>query len=173
MNNNSRTLLFAFLCAALLFNLGCKGGGSGPGGVRLSTSNRVVEHVLNELERLNPQNSTGADETYVEEQIFERLLRIDPKTSLVNIPWLAESLPTESPDHKIFDFTLRKGVKFADGHELTGADVIFSLKALKNPMSTYSAQKRNYVDGVHSCELIDGDPYRVRFTMWKPYFLAK
>ncbi len=168
-----RILLFSICSSALVFFLGCKSTGNGPGGVQLSTSNRVVQHVLNELERLNPQNSTGADETYVEEEIFERLLRIDPKTSEVNIPWLAESMPVESADHMTYDFTLRKGVKFADGHELTGADVIFSLKALKNPLSTYSAQKRNYVDGVHSAELIDGDPYKVRFKLSKPYFLAK
>ena len=174
MNNISRTFLFGIFCGSVLFLFGCKGGSNSPGGnAQLSTSNRVVQHNLNELERLNPQNSTGADETYVEEQIFERLLRIDPKTSEVNVPWLAESMPIESPDHLTYDFTLRKGTKFADGKELTGADVIFSLKSLKNPLSTYSAQKRNYVDGVHSCELIDGDPYRVRFTMSKPYFLAK
>ena len=99
MNNNSRSLLFTILSVALIFSLGCKGSGSSPGGGQLSTSNRVVQHVLNELERLNPQNSTGADETYVEEEIFERLLRIDPATSQVNIPWLAESMPIESPDH--------------------------------------------------------------------------
>ncbi|HJW28732.1 MAG TPA: ABC transporter substrate-binding protein, partial [Saprospiraceae bacterium] len=64
-------------------------------------------------------------------------------------------------------------MKFADGKELTGYDVIFSLKALKNPLNTMNGHKRVYVDGIHGCELIDGDPYRVRFTMWKPYFLTK
>ncbi|HET9135204.1 MAG TPA: ABC transporter substrate-binding protein [Candidatus Kapabacteria bacterium] len=171
MNRNLKYLV-VLLFASTLALYGCGGKGSGSAG-QLSTSNRVVQHILNELERLNPQNSTGADETYVEEQIFERLLRIDPVTSEVTVPWLADSMPVESADHLTYDFRLRKGVKFADGHELTGADVIFSLKALKNPLSTYSAQKRNYVDGVHSAELIDGDPYRVRFTMSKPYFLAK
>src|SRR6266542_987230 len=107
MNNFSRTLFIAVFITTPFLYLGCKGG-SAPGSIQLSTSNRVVQHILNELERLNPQNSTGADETYLEEQIFERLLRIDPKTSEVNIPWLAESMPVESPDHKTYDFTLRK-----------------------------------------------------------------
>lgn len=173
MNNISRTLLFTILCVNMILLSGCGKKEGTPGNSGLSTSNRVVVHLLNELERLNPQNSTGADETYVEEEIFERLLRIDPKTMEVNVPWLAESMPVESPDHMTYDFTLRKGVKFADGHELTGADVIFSLKSLKNPLNTYSAQKRTYVDNIHSCELIDGDPYRVRFQMWKTYFLVK
>jgi peptide/nickel transport system substrate-binding protein len=167
MNNIFRNLLIVFLAMSIF--VGC--GGSGK--KEVSTANRVVEHLLNELERLNPQNSTGANETYVEEMIYERLIRINPKTMEVNIPWLAESMPIESPDHMTFDFTLRKGVKFADGKELTGNDVIFSLKALKNPFNTMNGQKRVYVDGIHSCELVDGDPYRIRFTMWKAYFLTK
>lgn len=169
MKTNFRIFLLTILSASYL--VGCGGGGGGEA-KSVSTNNRVVEHILSELERLNPQNSTGANETYVEEMIFERLLRINPETMEVNIPWLAEEMPIESEDHRTFDFKLRKGIKFADGKELTGHDVIFSLKSLKNPLNTMSAQKRVYVDGIHSCELIDGDPYRVRFTMWKPYFLT-
>src|SRR5688572_5370196 len=169
MKTNFRIFLLTILSASYL--VGCGGGSGEPRSV--SNSNRVVEHILSELERLNPQNSTGANETYVEEMIFERLLRINPETMEVNIPWLAEEMPLESEDHMTFDFKLRKGVKFADGKELTGHDVIFSLKSLKNPFNMMNGQKRTYVDGIHSCELIDGDPYRVRFTMWKPYFLTK
>src|SRR5437764_8955171 len=124
MNNFSRTLLASVLITAnCLLLTACGGGSRGPGGVRLSTSNRVVEHILNELERLDPYNSTGEDEKYIEEHIYERLLRMDPKTMQMNVPWLAESMPTESDDHLTYDFTLRKGTKFADGKELTGADV--------------------------------------------------
>ncbi len=173
MNNIFRSLLFTIVSFLLFFTFGCKGSNSGPGGVQLSTSNRVVQHILNEFERLHPQNSTGADEKYAEEQIFERLLRMDPATMQTDVPWLAESMPVESSDHMTYDFILRKGVKFADGQELTGIDVIFSLKSLKNPLNTYSAQARTFVDYIHSCELIDGDPYKVRFKMWKPYTLIK
>lgn len=140
---------------------------------QLSTSNRVVEHLLSDVERLNPYNSTDANATYIEEQVFDRLLRINPETMEYNIPWLAESLPVESEDHLQFDFTLRKDVKFADGKPLTGHDVIFSLKALKNPFNIQSAQKRVYVDNIHSAEFIDGDQYKIRFKLWKPYFLIK
>lgn len=157
------------LCLAALAIAGCGGGGS----KKVSTSNRLVEHVLSDFERLNPYNSTGANETYTEEQIFERLLHIDPKTMEYSVPWLADSLPVESPDHMQFDFHLRKDIKWADGQPFTGADVVFSLKALKNPFNINSAQKRTYVDAIHSAELIDGDPYRVRFKMGKPYFLVR
>lgn len=138
-----------------------------------SHSNRVVEFVLADFERINPFNSTDANATYCEEQIFQRLLTANPKTLAYDVPELADSLPVESADHLQFDFRLRKGIKWADGQDLTGNDVIFSLKALKNPYNVQSAQKRVYVDAVHSVELIDGDPYHIRFKLWKPYFLIK
>ncbi len=165
MNNVFRRLFVLFFVAPAII-VGCGGGSK-------KDSNRIVEHILSDLEGLNPMNTTGANETYVEEQIFERLIHIDPTTMKYSIPWLADSLPIESEDHLQFDFRIRKGVKFADGKEMTGADVIFSLKALKNPMNIQSAQKRVYVDNIHSAELIDGDPYRVRFKLWKTYFLVK
>ena len=164
----SITRSILLLCAVLALG-SCRRSSDGPA----STANRVVEHVLSDLQGLNPLNTTGANETYVEEMIFERLIRIDPATMQHSIPWLADSLPLETPDKMQFDFRIRKDVKFADGKPLTGHDVIFSLKALKNPMNVESAQKRTYVDAIHSAELIDGDPYRVRFKMWKPYFLVK
>src|SRR5688500_17899144 len=105
---------YVILCAVLALQLtlgGCRRGGD----EALSTTNRVVDHVLSDMQGLNPMNTTGANETYIEEMIFERLIHIDPATMEYSIPWLAESLPTESADHMQFDFTIRKGVKFADG----------------------------------------------------------
>jgi peptide/nickel transport system substrate-binding protein len=166
--NSRLTRSLVVLCGFLAL-AGCRRGGD----AELSTANRVVEHVLSDLQGLNPINTTGANETYVEEMIFERLIRIDPETMEYSIPWLADSLPIETPDKMQFDFRIRKDVKFADGKPLTGHDVVFSLKALKNPFNIQSAQKRVYVDNIHSAELIDGDPYRVRFKLWKPYFLVK
>src|SRR5436190_344578 len=92
MNRNLR-YLFVLLFLSSLALYGCGGKGNSNGGVQLSSANRVVTHLLNEAERLNPQNSTGADETYMEEEIFERLLRIDPVTMKMDVPWLAESMP--------------------------------------------------------------------------------
>jgi peptide/nickel transport system substrate-binding protein len=54
------------------------------------------------------------------------------------VPSLATSF-TESPDAKLFKFTLRKDVKFADGTPLTSADVLFSLKRLINLKNDESA----------------------------------
>ena len=42
-------------------------------------------------------------------------------------PCLAESW-TISPDYKVYEFKLRKGVKFHNGDEMTAEDVVFSLR---------------------------------------------
>jgi ABC-type transport system substrate-binding protein len=165
MNRVLRFSSFALLAVALI---GCS-----KKSMTLSTSNRVVEHILSDVENINPYNSSDANATYVQDQIFGRLLACNRETLLYDVPWLADSLPEESADHMRFDFRIRKGVKFADGKEMTGEDVIFSLKALKNPLNMLSGQKRTYVDAIHSCELVNGDPYHVRFIMAKPYFLVR
>ena len=161
----TKSYFILFLCVIALY--GCSDSGKKP----LSTSNRVIEWELSDADALNPYNSTSANATNLEEQIYQRLIAIDPSTMKYTVPILATALPVESPDHLQYDFTLRNDVKWPDGKPFTGEDVIFSLKALKNPFNILSGQKRVYVDPIHSVELIDGDPYRVRFTLWKPYFL--
>jgi ABC-type transport system substrate-binding protein len=162
-------ILLVILCIAAPLFSSCGKGGGAP---KESANNRITEFELSDVDALNPLNSTSADATYMEEQMYQRLIGIDVNTMQYTVPVLAESMPTISADHLQYDFTLRKDVKWADGKPLTGEDVIFSLKALKNPFNVLSAQKRNYVDAIHSAELIDGDPYRVRFKFWKSYVLA-
>ncbi len=159
--------VLALIGISLVAIAGCGGSSTKP----LSTNNRLIEWILSDFQSLNPYNSTDANATYAEEQIYQRLITIDVNTMKYTVPVLAESMPVESPDHLQYDFTLRKDVKWPDGKPFTGEDVIFSLKALKNPFNSMSGQKRVYVDPIHSVELIDGDPYRVRFKLWKPYFL--
>src|ERR1035441_7951032 len=75
---------------------GCKGGSGGPAN-GLSTENKVVWHILGDIERMNPYLSTDADAGYVQGLIWENLTSQNPRT-LAWIPSLAE-LPEESPDH--------------------------------------------------------------------------
>ncbi len=133
--------------------------------------NVIREHIIWEPETLNPLTSGSEPEGRIENQIFETLIRRNPVTLEPDIPWLAESLPVESADHKQFDFTLRKGIKFSDGVELTGADVIFTLKAIKNPFNRCSMTRgmaHQYAEFIKSVELIDHDQYKIRFILTKP-----
>jgi len=72
---------------------------------------------------------------FIIEQLYDGLVRFDSNFGV--IPALAEYW-TISDDGKTIAFTLRKGVKFHDGREVTAEDVKFSLERLvqKRPGST-------------------------------------
>ena len=69
---------------------------------------------------LNPANT--ADGRSVLFNVFEGLVRPDSAGNL--IPAVAESYAT---DGMVYTFTLRQGIRFHDGRELSPADVVFSL----------------------------------------------
>jgi peptide/nickel transport system substrate-binding protein len=80
-------------------------------------------------------------------------------------------MPEISEDKLTYTFELRNNAHFSDGQPVTGEDVIFSMKVIKNPFTDAQA-KRNYFVDVKNVELVDGDKYKVRFTMNKPYYGA-
>ncbi|HVZ42115.1 MAG TPA: ABC transporter substrate-binding protein [Candidatus Kapabacteria bacterium] len=116
---------------------------------------------------LNPFTLADATALEIQGYVFEPLIAVDPAT-LQNIPWLAEELPVRSADGLHYDITLRQGIHFSDGHALTGEDVVFTLKAIKNRHIADAAPIREYFSNVADAELIGGDPYHIRFTVFKP-----
>ncbi len=72
-------------------------------------------------------------------------------------PSLAESW-TESDDKRVYEFTLRKGVKFHNGDPFTAEDVVFSFKRTKG------AQLQQKVK-----EAVIVDPHKVRFVLHEPW----
>src|SRR2546430_1089937 len=107
MKQSLHTLFLLLFCAAIT---GCGKSGA----PREATSNRITEFELSDVDGLNPMNSTTADATWIEEQMYQRLITIDVNTMQYTVPWLAELMPTVSDDHMQYDFTLRKDVKWAD-----------------------------------------------------------
>ncbi|MBS1912158.1 MAG: hypothetical protein JST22_09240 [Bacteroidetes bacterium] len=116
---------------------------------------------------LNPFTIADAAALEIQGYVFEPLVAEDPAT-LRSIPWLAEELPVRSADGLHYDVTLRSDVHFSDGHALTGEDVVFTLKAIKNRHIADAAAIREYFSNIAGAELIGGDPYHIRFTVFKP-----
>ncbi|MDR3335325.1 MAG: ABC transporter substrate-binding protein [Treponema sp.] len=80
------------------------------------------------LDPLNPSNS--ADGRSILFNVFEGLVKPDAEGNLQMA--IAEKY-TISPDARVYEFTLRQGVKFHDGTEVTAEDVVFTLNtAIKN-----------------------------------------
>lgn len=119
-----------------------------------------------EMKHLNPLNTTDAYAARAIGYIFDSLLFRDPLTLELQ-PGLAESWEV-SPDHLVYTFKIRDGVKFHDGQPFSVEDVKFTFDTMMNPL-TDCADLRNYYQDFTSCEILD--PKTVRFTASKPFFL--
>jgi peptide/nickel transport system substrate-binding protein len=111
---------------------------------------------------LDPHLSSSYSSSLVIEQVYSGLIQFDENMTIK--PDLAESW-TVSPDGLVYDFKLRKGVKFHNGRELTADDVIYSLNRVKNPDG---GSPRSYL--LEDVKAIDAPtPDAVRITMQKPF----
>lgn len=125
----------------------------------------LIIREMSDPEKLNPIVSNDASATEICSYIFESLLAQD-KITYELIPSLA-AMPEISPDNLTYTFTLNKNAKFSDGKPVTANDVIFTLKTIKNPFVD-DAALRNYFEMVEKAEMVDGDQYKVKFTLTKP-----
>ncbi len=130
----------------------------------------VIKQEMADAEKLMPTVTNDASATDIFELIFDALLRLNRETYELEGN-IAKSLPVISEDHLTYTFDLKENVKFSDGKPLTGDDIIFTMKTIKIPFVDAQAL-RNYFDDVKNVELVDGNKYKVRFTMSRPYFRA-
>ncbi len=97
----------------------------------------------------------------------DSLIKVMPEG--VYTPSLAESW-TVSPDAKVYEFKLRKGVKFHNGQTMTAEDVIFSFQRYKGVSAKMIHDRTEKVEALN--------PYLVRisfkesFPNFLEYFLA-
>lgn len=75
-------------------------------------------------------------------------------------PCLAESW-TISPDYKVYDFKLRRGVKFHNGDEMTADDVVFSFARYKGTSAKFINDRISKTEAVN--------PYLFRVTFKEPF----
>lgn len=134
------------------------------------TGDWIIKHVMSDAEKLNPIVTNDATASGIHLYIYENLLEINRITYELE-PLIAKSMPLISDDHLSYTFDMKENVTFSDGKPLTGEDIIFTVKVIKNPFTDAQAF-RNYFMDVKSVELVDGNKYKVRFNMSKPYFRA-
>ncbi len=84
---------------------------------------RIVIGILADVETLNPILSAGAVESDIMNGIFSTLLKVNEHLGFE--PDLLKKMPQISSEGLIYSFTLREGVKFHDGVEVTAKDVKF------------------------------------------------
>lgn len=103
------------------------------------------------LSGLDPQTTGATVSWYVLDQIFDRLVRLDADTS-EPAPSLAESFEV-SDDGLSYTFTLRSGVLFHNGREMTSADVKQSFERIQDP--DVPAVAKGYFAALDSIETPD------------------
>lgn len=132
-------LLFFVLTSILLVGCGSNSGNtenetdtnsasSEPKSEEAAESPSVVRIAMaTEVDNLDPYQSAATDTSSMMDNVFDGLLDTDETGEL--IPTLAESHDI-SEDGLTYTFTLREGVKFHDGSDLTADDVVYSYSKL-------------------------------------------
>lgn len=116
------TLVLALaLCAGSMATTGCTP----------TASDVLVIAVEGQPKSLDPRLGSGDGvSARLHQIVFDSLVRKNERFEFV--PHLAESF-SQSLDAKTFTFTLRKGVKFHNGQELTSADVKYTYESILDP----------------------------------------
>ena len=86
---------------------------------------KLVVGIPQDIDGLDPHNSTGAGTREVFFNIFEGLVKSD---EMGNLNPAVASEYTVSDDSKVYTFTLRDGIKFHDGSLVTVEDIKYSLE---------------------------------------------
>lgn len=140
--------------------------------------NEVVVHMSGDVDKLNPITSTSADGGYVNGKMFFGLLDVDPD-SFNLFPVLAKSRPEiklitdgEYKDGMSMTWELRPEATWDNGTPITADDVVFTLKALKNPQVDAESQ-RPYLDFVDDVIVDPSNNRKFTFMCKGHYFLSE
>ena len=117
------------------------------------------------LKTITPLVSADVYAANVQSYVIETLLVRNPET----LEWegLLASEWQVSDDGLSIEFTLRKGIVFSDGVELTAKDVAFSYRFIMDERIA-APRTRSTLQKISSVEALDS--HRVKFVFAEPYF---
>lgn len=149
-----RAARLAAATLALAASLACASGREAPPGV-------IVLAVTSSPNNLDPRVGTDEVSQKIQQLVFSTLLALNERLEVV--PGLASGWTSPSPTSYVV--TLREGVRFHDGHELTSDDVVYTFTSLLAP-DFVSPRKGAYrvVDRVRAV-----DRYTVEFVLKEPF----
>ena len=117
---------------------------------------------------LDPRFTIDATSMKVSRMVFSALVTVD-NARLEPKPDLAESIREDPNDPRIWHVRVRQGVRFHDGVELTGSDVVYTFRSVLDPAlgSPYRADFSRKIKDVRPDPA--GDAYDVLFEVQTPY----
>jgi peptide/nickel transport system substrate-binding protein len=145
-NRRRAAAIAAGAAIAALLIAGCSSASqSDSGSASASAGGTLVFGITADATQMVPWTATAVESTEVLQQLYSTLLSTDANGNL--IPGLA-GLPAVSDGGDTYTFTLKSGVKFADGAPLTSADVKYTFDTIMNPSS--AATSASYFASVAS-----------------------
>lgn len=151
-------------CFAVMIagTMGCRKGGED----RLRKGDRLVTATISDPKTFNPLLSVDSASTEAVGDVFEGLVRLNPKTTLPE-PVLATSWEHDAAG-TTWTFHLREGVTWHDGTPFTADDVAFSFEAVFDPKVPNSAKHVLMVGGQPMrTEVVD--PRTIKVVMAEPF----
>ncbi len=95
---------------------------------------KYTEAIIGQPRFINPLLAPFNDaDRDISQLVFSGLMKYDDEGKI--IPDLAENYEIKE-DGKIYEFSLRKGIKWHDGVDFNANDVIFTIKILQDPEYT-------------------------------------
>lgn len=151
-----RTIIAGLLCFWAASALPAHGASVAP-----KRGGTITLAIQKDLVVMNPMLRTASTERLIRMLMFDSLLGMDLQGNIQ--PNLAETWES-SKDGKVYSFSLRKGVQFHNGKELTAEDVKFSME--------YTMDSKNGAYGYSQLTLVDrveaADKHLVRVHLKKP-----
>ena len=122
----------------------------------------IVIGLSADVTAIDPHYHNLTPNNAVAKHLFDYLVARNEKSQLM--PGLATGWKAIEPT--VWEFSLRKGVKFSDGSDFTAADVVASIERVPrvpNSPSPFTA----YTKQITKIEVVD--PYTIRFRTAQPY----
>jgi peptide/nickel transport system substrate-binding protein len=135
----------------------------GGDGARVENPNVLVVGVTSGPNNLDPRVGTDDVSGKAAQLIFNNLMTLDERLRVV--PDLAARLDQDQLDPTTYVVSLKHGVKFHDGHELTSADVVYTFRSLLDPAMV--SPRKGAFRMVKSVE--PRGRYAVVFTLSEPF----
>ena len=167
-----KKILALFLLGALLSTVlaGCGGGSAEQSPETRAAANELCVGIAQDLdESLDPHKAVAAGTKEVMFNVFEGLVK--PTSNGDLIPAVAESY-TVSDDRLTYTFTLREGVKFHNGDEVTAEDVIDSISRCRDAADAGVQQVAAFSNIAYMTASDDGRTVEICVTEATNEFLA-
>lgn len=121
----------------------------------------IVVGITSSPTNLDPRFGLDDVSQKLHQLIYDPLLSLDDRMQ----PRLELAESFEAPTPTTYVVSLRQGVRFHDGHELTSADVVHTFRSMLDP--ALASPRRGGLVPLESIEALDR--YRVRFGLTEPF----